>query len=75
MQRTDSFKKTLMPGKIEGGRRRERQRKRLLDGITDSMGLSLNKFREMVKDREAQSVAVHRVAKSDKTERLDNNNA
>ena len=48
---------------------------RLLDGITDSMGLSLNKFREMVKDREAQSVAVHRVAKSDKTERLDNNNA
>ena len=75
MRRADLLEKTLMLGKTEGRRRRGRQRKRLLDGITDSMGLSLNKFREMVKDREAQSVAVHRVAKSDKTERLDNNNA
>ena len=64
MQRADSLKKTLMLGKIEGKRRRGQQRIRWLDGITDSMDMSLSKLQEIVKNRESWHVAVHGVTKS-----------
>ena len=74
MQRADSLEKILMMGKIEGKRRRGQQRMRGLDGITDSMDMSLSQMQDMVKDKEALHVVAHGIAESDMTEQLNNNN-